>query len=149
MLQERLHGKDVTCHACGYNLRDAGGVQCPECGTVIAMPVPDPRAGKPTPGGGKAVTLWAGGAMVLASLFVIAWGVQRIWGLGPTPMGRAAGRVAAGAVFIASFPLMLMAASLLRSIVMGGRLRVARPSMMSIVLGVLCLSAGVWVLLTS
>lgn len=149
MLKERLQGRDFTCHACGYNLRDAGGIQCPECGTVIAMPVAESKVGGPKPASAGKPLLWAGGALTLACLFVIAWGISRVAGLGPTPMARTTGRIAAGAVFIASFPLMLMAASLLRTVVIGGRLRDARPSRASIALGLLCLAAAIWVLITS
>jgi hypothetical protein len=37
-LGEFLAGRDVPCHACGYNLRGVRGVQCPECGVVIPRP---------------------------------------------------------------------------------------------------------------
>lgn len=43
-LEAFLAGRDVPCHACGYNLRDVQGVFCPECGVVIPLPSESRRA---------------------------------------------------------------------------------------------------------
>jgi predicted RNA-binding Zn-ribbon protein involved in translation (DUF1610 family) len=37
-LRQYLAERDVACASCGYNLRGAQGVLCPECGTVIPSP---------------------------------------------------------------------------------------------------------------
>lgn len=38
-LKESLRERDTRCHVCGYNLRGAEHIACPECGVVIARPV--------------------------------------------------------------------------------------------------------------
>jgi hypothetical protein len=37
LLRRFLHGRDVACPSCQYNLRDLTGDRCPECGQVIAL----------------------------------------------------------------------------------------------------------------
>jgi len=39
LLREFLAGRDVSCPACGYNLRDLVGDVCPECGDRIKLSV--------------------------------------------------------------------------------------------------------------
>jgi hypothetical protein len=34
-----LAGRDVSCPACGYNLRDLAGDRCPECGEALVLQV--------------------------------------------------------------------------------------------------------------
>src|SRR5689334_18393067 len=38
VLREYLATRDITCDSCGYNLRGATDVFCPECGKVIPRP---------------------------------------------------------------------------------------------------------------
>jgi predicted RNA-binding Zn-ribbon protein involved in translation (DUF1610 family) len=38
LLRAYLADRDVPCHACGYNLRNATDFYCPECGAVIPRP---------------------------------------------------------------------------------------------------------------
>lgn len=71
-----LAGTDQACHACGYNLRNATEVFCPECGVVIASPVKtggqkatgDQQSGR---GEGAGVGVGAGG--------VIRWPAWVVW----------------------------------------------------------------------
>jgi len=37
LLARFLHGRDVACPGCGYNLRDLPGDRCPECGQEIVL----------------------------------------------------------------------------------------------------------------
>ena len=37
LLLRFLHGRDVLCPGCGYNLRDLPGDRCPECGQEIVL----------------------------------------------------------------------------------------------------------------
>ena len=37
LLGRFLHGRDVACPGCGYNLRDLPGDRCPECGQEIVL----------------------------------------------------------------------------------------------------------------
>ena len=37
LLRQFLHGRDVTCPGCRYNLRDLTGDRCPECGQAIVL----------------------------------------------------------------------------------------------------------------
>ena len=37
MLRLYLAGRDAPCPACGYNLRDGGGTECPECGAALGL----------------------------------------------------------------------------------------------------------------
>jgi hypothetical protein len=37
LLRRFLHGRDVPCPSCQYNLRDLTGDRCPECGQAIAL----------------------------------------------------------------------------------------------------------------
>src|SRR5438132_695036 len=41
LLRAYLAERDVPCESCGYNLRNALGVRCPECGAVIPRPPAD------------------------------------------------------------------------------------------------------------
>lgn len=41
LLVEYLAERDIACEGCGYNLRGATTVQCPECGRVIPRPPAD------------------------------------------------------------------------------------------------------------
>lgn len=41
LLRSYLAERDVKCAGCGYNLRGAEGVLCPECGVVIPSPPAD------------------------------------------------------------------------------------------------------------
>ena len=45
LLQAFLAGRDVSCPACGYNLRDLPAAHCPECGEelVLQVGVAEPR----------------------------------------------------------------------------------------------------------
>ena len=45
MLRQFLHGRDVVCPGCQYNLRDLTGSRCPECGQdlVLQLHLAEPR----------------------------------------------------------------------------------------------------------
>ena len=42
-LLEFLHGRDVLCPLCGYNLRDLTEIRCPECHQDLSLTVGAPR----------------------------------------------------------------------------------------------------------
>ena len=45
LLFQFLHGRDVACPGCRYNLRDLPGTRCPECGQdiVLQLRLAEPR----------------------------------------------------------------------------------------------------------
>ena len=47
LLRQFLHGRDVECPGCQYNLRDLPGQRCPECGQdiVLHLQLAEPRQG--------------------------------------------------------------------------------------------------------
>ena len=77
-----LAGRDVPCPQCRYNLRDARGGRCPECGDALALRLglAEPRVGTLVAG---LIGLSAGAGLsgLLLVYLLIAFGIRRNTGL--------------------------------------------------------------------
>lgn len=74
-----LRDRDMRCHACGYNLRGAERIACPECGVVIARPVLEGESPREPLAGAERAWRRVGWALVILQFFG-AWGVvSHIW----------------------------------------------------------------------
>ena len=76
LLRRFLHGRDVTCPGCRYNLRDLTGYHCPECGQeiVLQLRLAEPRQAALLTG---LVGLSAGAG--LNGLLLIYWAIIRFF----------------------------------------------------------------------
>lgn len=105
-LAAALADRDQPCHACGHNLRGVREVVCPECGTVIAAPIPGraPAARAVAPGWVR----WWRWVNSAAAAAVMAAAFARLAGLSAVPAaarGSAGGLIAAATMAAAVLTL--------------------------------------------
>ncbi len=75
LLTEYLHGRNILCPSCGYNLRDVTTGICPECGTELMIHVHPRHAGARTSGLGMFGVVLGLVLCVLSSLLGLRHGL--------------------------------------------------------------------------
>lgn len=117
-LAAQLADSDQPCHACGHNLRGVQEVVCPECGTVVAAPIPGrapaPRAAAP---GWVRGWRWINSS---AAVVLMAAAFARLVGLSAAPVARAsAGGLIAAATMAAAVLTLHAAVGIRRAVGLG------------------------------